>query len=93
MHANGEAWQSTVVGVVGGLQPSPGGCLGRARRARAVQGAETGWWVQWLWFWEGSGASSCLVGMETCLSRNLKLWEEKRGHKYKTSEHHVASDV
>lgn len=55
------------------------GAARESGRARAAQGAETGWWVQWVWFWEGSGASSRLVGMETCLSRNLKLWEEKGG--------------
>lgn len=55
------------------------GAARESRRARAAQGAETGWWVQWVWFWEGSGASSRLVAMETCLSRNLKLWEEKGG--------------
>lgn len=77
----------------GGLATLFPGAARGSRRARAAQGAETGWWVQWVWFWEGSGASSCLVGMEMCLSRNLKLWEEKGGHEYKTYERRVVSDV
>lgn len=47
-----------MVDVVGGLQPFPRGCQGE--KTREAQGAETGWWVQWVcasFVLGGTGAS------------------------------------
>lgn len=44
--AQRQACQSTVVDVVGGWQPFPRGFQGE--QTRGVQGAETGWWVRWV---------------------------------------------
>lgn len=79
MCMQGEACQCTVVDVVGGLQPSSGGCQGE--QTGGVQTAETGWWVQWVSA-SFSGVSCSTDGGETAFrgTRNTRR-RLKRGRK------------
>lgn len=64
--AQRQACQSTVVDVVGGWQPFPRGFQGE--QTRGVQGAETGWWVRWVFNF------ICFGGFRGC---SLPRWWRK----------------